>query len=223
MPGEVHDDAIDGSGLGRRAGEGVVFRQHGVAGHGLDADRRGVGRPAVLQGKPQSGRIRAGVIAKEQIAGRFREEVEFRGRQVLDVRPPQVVPRGEMQFVGPRSAQVDPPLALREAAEAQRHEVVDAQIAAGKLRTAAGPRRSTAAAGRRSAAGPGESTASALPPRPLPASSRPARPSAGIRPSRSSSWAARRLPARTRGPRRCGSRSPRGCSSCLGPGGSPWR
>ena len=131
MPGEVYDDTIDGSGLGRRAGEGVVFRQHGVAGNRLDADRRGVGRPAVLQGKPQSGR--AGVIAKQQIAGRFREEVEFRGRQVLHVRPPQVVPRGEVQFVGARSVQVDPSLALREAGEAQRHEVVDAQISAGRL------------------------------------------------------------------------------------------
>jgi len=75
MTGEVHDDTIDGSGLGRRTSECVVFRQRSIAGNRLDADRRGVGRPAVLQGQPQFGR--AAVIAKQQIAGRFREEVEL--------------------------------------------------------------------------------------------------------------------------------------------------
>ncbi len=92
---------------------------------------------AALQGKPQSGR--AGVVAKQQVTGRFREEVEFGGRQLLGFRPPQAVSRREVQFIGPPGPQVDPALALRQAAETQRHEVVNVQISAGKCVESPGP------------------------------------------------------------------------------------
>ena len=124
MAAEAHDDLIDGSPLGRRAGERVVFRQCRVAGSRLDANLGGVGRPAVLQRQPHSGRT--AVVAKKHVAGRFGEEVEFRRRQVLHVRAPQAVAGCEVQFAGSPGPQLDPALALRQPAEAQRHDVVDA-------------------------------------------------------------------------------------------------
>ena len=129
MSGEVYDDAIDGGGLGRCAGEGVVFRQFGRR---RPPPRRGSSPSRSAGGSPRKAAGRPCLRRRERADRRV---VPRRGRVPQPsgpyVRAPQVLPRRETQFVGPGSVQVDPSLALGKAAETQRHEVVDAQISAG--------------------------------------------------------------------------------------------